>query len=159
MIRKARFEDLQIITDLAKTTREHMIQMGLLQWEGNYPDYAHFLSDYENNGLYIYLENDEIIASISILPENDKPYKELTWLKQNSLVIHRVIVNPKTQKKGIGKVLFTYAIELAKSNNYESIKIDTHPDNFRMQGLILKMGFVKIGYLSRINRLAYELVL
>ena len=68
-------------------------------------------------------------------------------------------MNPDYQKSGIGKLLFTYAINLARTNDYESIKVDTHPDNYKMQGLIKKMGFQDIGYLSGINRLAYELVL
>ncbi|OQX93396.1 MAG: hypothetical protein B6I17_02910 [Tenericutes bacterium 4572_104] len=123
------------------------------------PSIDYFKKDYKDKGLYVYLIDGEIVASISILPENESAYKELTWLKDNSLVIHRLLVNPDYQNRGIAKELFQFAINKAKKENYQSIKIDTHPDNFKMQKLILKFDFKKIGYLSKINRLAYELVL
>jgi len=159
MIEKAKFSDIDEIVALAAKTRENMLFNGLKQWIGNYPDKISFMKDFEKNGLYIYKEGETIIASISILPENDPAYKEIDWLKNHSLVIHRVVVNPYQQKKGIGIELFTYAKNLGIQGRYESIKVDTHPDNFKMQGLIIKAGYTKIGYLSGINRLAYELVL
>lgn len=159
MIIKANREHIEQLSLLAKKTREHMLSLGLQQWLGEYPNSAHFLSDYHKDGLYIYQSEEHIIASMSILPEDDEAYKEIQWLKQNSMVIHRVVVDPHYQKMGIGVLLFQYAIDLAKKLGYDSIKVDTHPDNFRMQGLIKKVGFVEVGYLSGINRLAYELVL
>ena len=159
MIQKALASDILKIAALARKTRKHMVEMGLNQWVGDYPNEAHFLADLNNDGLYIYKKDDEILASISLLNENDEAYKKLVWHKDNALVIHRVIVDPTIQRLGIGKQLFIYAIELGKELGYDSIKVDTHPDNIKMKGLIQKMGFVYIGYLSKINRLAYELVL
>ncbi|MBI9008611.1 MAG: GNAT family N-acetyltransferase [Tenericutes bacterium] len=156
MIELAKKEDIEEISLLAKKTRTHMLEMGLFQWIGDYPNQAHFLTDYNNLGLYIYKEDSKIIASITVLEENEEAYKEIVWKKNHSLVIHRMIVDPEFQKQGIAKQMFGYAIELGKRLNYESIKIDTHPDNYRMQALIKKMGFEDIGYLSGINRLAYE---
>ena len=159
MIVKANKEQIKQLSVLAKKTRDHMLNLGLQQWLEDYPNHAHFLTDYEKNGLYIYQSEEQIIASISILPEDDEAYKEIQWLRNNSMVIHRVVVDPHYQKMGIGVLLFQYAIILAKEQYYDSIKVDTHPDNHRMQGLIKKIGFVEVGYLSGINRLAYELVL
>ncbi len=159
MIELAKLKDLDTLVKIASYTRNDMIRHGLNQWLGNYPSIDYFKKDYKDKGLYVYLIDGEIVASISILPENESAYKELTWLKDNSLVIHRLLVNPDYQNRGIAKELFQFAINKAKKENYQSIKIDTHPDNFKMQKLILKFDFKKIGYLSKINRLAYELVL
>lgn len=112
---------------------------------------------YKNH--YIYKKEKQILGSISVLPENDPPYKELTWAKEHSMVIHRLIVDPAVQKQGIGKALFAYAISYAKKKGVQSLKVDTHPDNYRMQALIKKMGFIEVGYLVSIHRLAYELVI
>lgn len=136
-----------------------MLANGLQQWVGDYPNEEHFLKDYLNNGLFLYIVKDKIAASISILPENDAAYKEIEWLKYHSLVIHRVLVDPEMQHSGIGMELFNYAIRMGLDGGYESIKVDTHPDNDKMQRLIAKAGFVPVGYLSGINRLAYEYVL
>ncbi len=159
MIKHAKATDLDVIVSLATKTRENMLLNGLKQWTGNYPDRESFERDLKKDGLYIYKDGENIIASISILPENDEAYKEIEWLKYKSLVIHRVVVDPNKQKTGIGMELFDFAKQIGKQGNYESIKVDTHPDNYKMQGLIAKAGYKPIGYLSGINRLAYELVL
>ncbi len=159
MIELAKINDLDTIVTIATYTRNDMIKQGLNQWLGNYPNIDYFREDFKNKGLFVYLINNQIIASISILLENESAYKEITWLRDYSLVIHRLLVHPDFQQKGIGKELFQFAIDKARKENFKSIKIDTHPDNFKMQRLILKFGFKKIGYLSKINRLAYELVL
>ena len=158
-IEKATEKQLKYIVAIATKTRMHMLGIELKQWTGDYPNFDIFRNDIKRDGLFVLLDGDTIIASISVLPENDEAYKEIEWIKQHSMVIHRVIVNPIVQKQGIGMKLFDFAINLARKNGYESIKVDTHPDNYRMQGLIKKMHFKEIGYLSSINRLAYELVL
>ncbi|MDC7243181.1 MAG: GNAT family N-acetyltransferase [Sphaerochaetaceae bacterium] len=159
MIEKATKTDIQEIVKLAKITREHMIESGINQWTGDYPNKLHFLSDLENKGLFVYKQDNLIVATVSLLPENDQAYKEISWKKNNSLVIHRVIVNPAYQNLGIGKELFSLAYRIGKLNGYESIKVDTHPENNKMQGLIISQGYNYRGYLTSINRLAYERVI
>ena len=159
MIREAKLEDLQILPKLAKTVREDMVLQGLNQWVDGYPGYSNFYNDYHSKGLFVFVENNEIVGSISILPENDIAYKEVTWEKHKSLVVHRIMVNPLLQGKGIGKELLNYSINKGRFTGYESIKIDTHPDNVKMQKMLKLMGFAYRGYLSSINRLAFEFVL
>lgn len=158
MFKLASETDIDKIVKLANITRDHMQANGLEQWVGDYPNKTHFLNDYNNKGLFIYTVNNDVLASISLLPENDEAYKAIKWTTNNALVIHRIIVNPKFQKQGLGKLLFNEAIRYAKQNYYPGIKVDTHPNNLKMQGLIIKMGFNYLGYLESINRLAYELV-
>ena len=56
-------------------------------------------------------------------------------------------------------------IAYAKENNKDSLRIDTHEDNFKMRGLILKMGFEELGQIYIKDdgmtkpRIAYELIL
>ncbi|HKL47860.1 MAG TPA: GNAT family N-acetyltransferase, partial [Candidatus Izemoplasmatales bacterium] len=126
-------------------------------WLGDYPNAAHFKADLKSHGLYVYLDKGQIIGSISILQENDPPYQAIQWHRQLSLVIHRFMVDPNHQKKGVGIALFEHAIQLT-TIKHQSLKVDTHPDNVKMQKLILKMNFEYMGYLSSINRLAYELI-
>jgi GNAT superfamily N-acetyltransferase len=157
MIRKANKSEIRIIYELSKKTKTNMLESGLNQWVGDYPKYDSFYQDYLKSGLYIYLMDDQIIASITILEENDPPYQEIKWEMNDSLVIHRLLVDPDYQKHRIGQAMFEKAIELTK-HDYLSLKVDTHPDNHKMQGLILKMGFQYKGYIESINRLAYELI-
>lgn len=159
MIEQALKKDLKEITFLARKARNHMLEIGLKQWVGDYPNLSSFSNDLKVDGLYVYRQDNKIVGSISLLPDAEAAYREINWSSNNALVIHRLIVDPECQKKGIGKSLFEFSINLGKKGNYQSIKVDTHPDNFRMLGLIIKMGFTYVGYLSQINRLAYELEL
>lgn len=159
MIEIAVQKDIREITFLAKKARNHMLDIGLKQWVGDYPNLSNFSNDLKVDCLYVYRNNNSITGAISLLPDTESVYREIKWSTNNALVIHRLIVDPESQRKGIGKSLFEFSINLAKERNYQSIKVDTHPDNFRMLGLIIKMGFKYVGYLTTINRLAYELEL
>lgn len=159
MIRKALAADLEEITSLAKIVRENMLKSGLNQWLGDYPAYNDFYRDFKNDALYIKVIEDKIIGSISILPENDPAYLEVSWQSDKALVVHRVLVEPSLQGKGIGQELINHSFSLAKEKGYEAVKIDTHPDNLKMQKMLKSLNFVYRGYLSSINRLAYELVI
>ena len=159
MIKLAKYSDLDIIVIIAKSTRNDMLKRELKQWIGDYPSFTDFSGDYKKNGLYICIKNNKIIGSISLLTDSDSEYKKIAWKRNHSLVIHRLLVSPDFQRKGIEKPLLIFSIDFARKNGYESIKIDTHPENYRMQGLIKKLNFIEIGYLSKINRLGYELVL
>jgi ribosomal protein S18 acetylase RimI-like enzyme len=110
--------------------------------------------------LYIYKEDDIILGAIAVLPENDPPYKTITgWIKSKSLVLHRILVHPNIREKGIAQKLLDYTIVLAKNGEYESLKIDTHRENYKMMKFLEKNDFKDIGYLEIINREAYEKVL
>lgn len=159
MIALAKESDLNQIVILAEKTRIEMLCQGLKQWPGNYPNLDYFKNDLLHKGLYIYKEDEIIVASMTLLPRNDPPYEELKWKGTHSLVIHRLVVHPDVQRQGIGRKMFSFAKTLATKNGYDSILVDTHPDNKKMQGLIQTSGFEYVGYLSSINRLAYEIIL
>ncbi len=159
MILKATKEDLQEIASLARIITKDIHDQGIDQWSETYPLYEHFEKDLNATGLYVFKSHGKVIASISILPENDPFYTELTWLMQKSLVVHRLMVDPNYMRQHIASLLMDFARLKAINEGYESIKVDTHPDNIRMQKLILSCGYKEIGYMTRMNRIGYELVL
>ncbi len=159
LIKLAVKDDLGKIADLAKVVREDMILNGLNQWLGNYPGYDNFYQDLTSNGLFVYWQENVVIGSVTILVENEVAYKEVLWETKKALVVHRILVDPKLQGHGYGKELLNYAIKMAIDQGFEAIKIDTHPDNLKMQKMLKSLGFLYRGYLASINRLAFELVL
>lgn len=158
LIRLAINEEIQAISELAKIVRTDMWNKGLEQWTGNYPAYENFYQDYTNKGLYVLVKDGLIIGSVSIFVENEVAYHEVVWEKDKSLVLHRIIVDPAKQGQGYGKRLIEFALSMAKQGGFGSVKIDTHPDNLKMQKLLKSMNFSYRGYLSSINRLAFEKV-
>jgi RimJ/RimL family protein N-acetyltransferase len=156
LIREAIYNDLEVIASLAKVVRSDMVSKGLNQWVGDYPNIDNFRSDLDKGGLFVLVEADKIVGSCSILKENDIAYKEVVWNGKNALVIHRILIDPTYQGKGFGKEMVNFAYKKVLNEGYDSLKIDTHPDNIKMQKMLKGLSFEFRGYLASINRLAYE---
>lgn len=156
LIRAAIINDLEVIASLAKIVRSDMVSKGLNQWVGDYPNIDNFRSDLDKGGLFVLVEADKIVGSCSILKENDIAYKEVVWNGKSALVIHRILIDPAYQGKGFGKEMVNFAYKKVLNEGYDSLKIDTHPDNIKMQKMLKGLSFEFRGYLASINRLAYE---
>lgn len=159
MIRLATINDLETLCCYARIVARDMHAHGIDQWSDTYPNYEAFLKDVKANALFVFEWEGNVVGSISLLPENDPFYHLLKWDKPTSLVIHRLLVHPAFRRQKIGYHLFQFAIEKAKKDGYEALKVDTHPDNYRMRSLILKMGFIERGYMPGFHRDGFELVL
>ncbi|HOP56585.1 MAG TPA: GNAT family N-acetyltransferase [Bacillota bacterium] len=159
MIRNSLKTDPVILEKIARVVARGLNSEGISQWSLTYPSLQDFANDHEDGSLLIYESEGTILGSVTIKPENDPAYAKIIWEGKNAFVIHRLMVLPEARMKGIGKTLFMAAIEKAKTSKADSVKVDTHPDNLRMQRLILKMGFKRKGYLESINRIGYELIL
>jgi len=110
--------------------------------------------------LYVFKEDNNVLGSITVLPEDDLPYETIdSWIKDKSIVIHRMLVSPSARNKGIASKLLNKAIEIGLKGDFESIKIDTHLENYKMRNFLKKNGFIELDYLETIDRIAYEKVL
>jgi GNAT superfamily N-acetyltransferase len=158
-IRLASIGDIDTLTMLARIVANDLHLHGIDQWDASYPSQEHFIKDLNRQGLYVADIDGVIVGSVTIIPEDDPFYHEISWDCQKSYVLHRLMVHPKWMRQGIGRQLFLSAIDVAKKANQDSIKVDTHPDNYRMQSLIISLGFVKRGYIKSMHRIGFELVL
>ena len=160
MITYATMDDLFELDELAVKVISNMKDSKIPQWELKYPRYEHFEKDVIQNALIIYKEKNVILGCMAILPENDPPYKTInSWQKDYSIVIHRVLVHPDTQGKGIAKQMLDFAKDYGRKFAYESIKIDTHLDNYKMRSFLKKNGFIEGDYIEVMDRIAYEYIL
>ncbi len=159
MIRKAKYSDLDDLDQLSLKTIDAMNTLGIKQWDHSYPRKTHFKKDIDSEHLYVYVENNILKGVMALMDEFEEAYKIISWDKQNSMVVHRMMVAPVYQKQGIARKLLTFAIEQSKTLNKASLKIDTLPDNFKMQRLLKSMAFKSQGYLSNINRDAFEFII
>jgi GNAT superfamily N-acetyltransferase len=157
MVELAQMIDLDQIDELAIAVINDMNQNHIPQWTKEYPRKPHFLKDITQKQLYIIKSKDKVLGVAVITKEDDEPYKTIhTWKKKHSLVIHRMLVDPSAQGKGVASMIMMYAKQKAMDEGYQSIKIDTHPENFKMRMFLIKHEFIEIDYLSVINRIAYE---
>ncbi len=158
MIRLATTHDLIAIDSLAVKTIQAMHAEGLFQWSLAYPRQSHFHIDIEQGVCYVYVQNGEVLGVMSVMPEREDSYREIQWIKKDSLVVHRLMVDPSTRRQGIAKSLILFAYELVSDKSLQSLKIDTHPNNLPMRSLLKSLHFVELDFLHGIHRIAYERV-
>jgi GNAT superfamily N-acetyltransferase len=162
MIRKAILAELDQIDQIALNAISNMKKSGIKQWDDNYPRYEHFAKDIENGILFVCERNKEIYGVMALMLQQDSAYLTISsWITspENSLVIHRVVVDPKHARTGVFEELLMFAKDHAKKNQKTAIKIDTHDSNYKMRSFLEKHGFRHVGYLESIDRQAYELIL
>lgn len=165
-IRKATTEDIDAILSITSACAARMISKGILQWSEEYPNKEIFENDLSKNWLYVVVESNKTIGSITITPEMDEVYKSVKWLTitNNNLYIHRLAIDPKMQGKGYAQKLMNFAENYARQNNYESIRLDTFSKNTRNQKFYEQRGYVRLESVYFLNQsqdpfYCYELIL
>ncbi|WP_114108617.1 GNAT family N-acetyltransferase [Clostridioides difficile] len=153
MIRKANMNDLESIMKIIKSTVEEMKIYNNTQWDENYPLEKDFVSDIKKQNLYIYEVDGEVAGFICLNYEEPKEYLGLNWSSnKKAMVIHRMAVNPSFRKTGIASKLVDFAEKLAVENNVSYLKSDTYSINSKMNLLLIKCGFIKIGEMSFLGK-------
>jgi len=166
MIRLGDVLDIDHILDITKCCAIHMIKNGIYQWNEYYPDKSTFVKDAQNKELYVYCENEKIIACISLCNKIDDVYIAVNWETNNSdnLYIHRLAVHPNFQKKGVGKALMDFAEKFAREKNYSSVRLDTFSMNKRNLKFYESRGYQRLEEIyfpkqSEFPFYCYELIL
>jgi len=147
MIRKAIPSDLDTIHTLTLACAEAMIAKGIYQWNEHYPTRSRFEKDIALQELYI-LEEDTLIKGIVVVTElMDDEYIPINWMtnNQNNLYIHRLAVHPAYWSHGYAQQLMNWAETYAKTNGYQSVRLDTFSQNKRNQKFYETRGYKKLG--------------
>ena len=112
-IELAKIYDLDRVKKIANDCALEMISKGIFQWDENYPNIEIFKKDIDNQNLYVYREKSIVLGCIMLSLSKDEVYNNVKWLTKDekNLYVHRLAVDPKYQKKGIGKLLMDFAEE------------------------------------------------
>ena len=155
MIRNARKEDLEEILEIYAQARAFMRAHGNLeQWKGGHPHREVLEDDIDRGQLYV-IEEDGLCGVFAFIPGEDPTYGYIDgqWASNSPYAaIHRVAGNGKC--KGVFEKIVGFC-----TTHCAHLRIDTHKDNYPMQGAILKQGFHYCGVIYLENgdpRMAYE---
>jgi len=122
-----------------------MKSKGIDQWDEVYPNKETFQTDINNNSLYIaMIEGSEEIIGCIVLNEYQEPeYKDIEWsFNQGKIaVIHRLMVHPKYEGKGIARDLVEFIEKLARENGYTALRLDVFSQNLRAINFYKKQGY------------------
>lgn len=145
-IRKATENDLDEIMEIISEVQEEMKKDNNPQWnkENDYPNRNKFLSDINNNALYIY--EDKVIKGFMAITIDQGDYNDLLKTSNKpAYILHRLAIKKDYRNEGVASKLFQFAEGLAKENNIELLKGDTEKKNIKMNKLFNKLGFVQKG--------------
>ena len=132
-IELAEINDINDIMKMIHDCANDLIGKNIFQWNEKYPSRDIFLSDIQKKNLFILKNNSVIIGCIALSNEKDIEYTDVKWLTKDhkNLYLHRLAVDPKFQKKGIGKLLMDFAEDYARNNKFISVRLDTFSKNKR----------------------------
>jgi GNAT superfamily N-acetyltransferase len=156
MIHLVKAIELEAVDRLSVSVIQQMKQDGIPQWDETYPRARHFLHDIRHAALWGYYQDGHLLGVACIDQTHHASYSTLPWTLPGSMIVHRLLVDPTAQGQGIGKALLAHAETLGQQKNAAFVKIDTHPDNVKMLGLLQHLGYRHVGFLDDIHRVAFE---
>jgi ribosomal protein S18 acetylase RimI-like enzyme len=146
-IEKGQLFDLEKLFQIYLNGKIDLENNGIYQWTDNYPTISIIENDLKKEVLYTLKSNEKIIGAINISEEQETEYNSIKWEFDHSkvLVIHRLVIDPKYQKKGYAQKLMDFAEKFAKENNYTSIRLDAYSQNLRVIEFYKKRNYVVRG--------------
>lgn len=157
IITKASINDIDPILEVLAEQRLHLKNMGIPQWQGDYPAYIDFKEDVDGDRLYVIKENDEVAGFFALVyPDHNYDYVENgAWsLNTPYIAVHRMGVANKYKKSGFASKAFDYV-----KGMYDHVRVDTHEVNEAMNNCLKKNGFKYVGVVymeDKTPRNAYE---
>lgn len=146
---RASAQDIDKILGLCKACSLNMMNNSIDQWDDVYPNREIFLNDINSDSLYLAVsdEREEIMACIVLNEDQDPEYGDIGWKyeKERSAVIHRLMVHPNYEGKGIARELTRYVEQSAKEAEYASIRLDVFTKNLRAIKFYQSLGYEVVG--------------
>jgi len=147
---KGQPSDLEELFQIYLNGKIDLENNGIYQWTDNYPTISIIENDLRKGVLYTLKNNNEIIGAINISEEQEAEYEMVKWIFDNSkaLVIHRLVIAPKHQRKGYAQKLMDFSESFARENNYSSIRLDAYSQNERVIDFYKKRNYFIRGDVS-----------
>ena len=126
MIQRA---DQSILAELLTLTAACIARMradGIEQWDEVYPDAAVITRDLTAGTLHVLREGDGIIGCFTLDTTHDPLWAGMAWAvaPESAAVVHRLMVHPAAQGRGLAKQLMAHAETLARSRGFRAIHLD-----------------------------------
>lgn len=166
-IRRSTSDDIPNIISIIDDAKEYLASQKIDQWQNGYPNSEQIEEDIKNGESYVVLNDENRAMATSMFTTNSEPtYKVIdgNWIINETKkygVIHRMAIKKEFRKLGLATILFDEFHQQLKSQNIQSLKIDTHEENIGMQSLIKKLGYQYCGIIYTdygAKRLAFEKV-
>lgn len=143
LIRKTKIDELDTVMEIYAKARKFMAEHdNPTQWGNNKPSREQIAWDIANGKSYVCIEDEQIAAVFYFAHEADPTYAKIyngNWQNEEDYaVVHRIA------SAGIVKGAGSFCMQWAASQA-DNVRIDTHENNYVMQNMLKKNGFVHCG--------------
>jgi GNAT superfamily N-acetyltransferase len=149
-MRKAQSKELPALLALAAQCATHMKAAGIDQWDEIYPNEFILSRDLQGYTLYVCESQNTLLGYFVLNAEQDPTYAAVSWRLQEAPigVIHRLMVTPQSQGRGLAKMMMEFAENEARSLGYRVLRLDAFTKNPRALGLYDKLGYQRVGFVQ-----------
>ena len=114
-------------------------------WDESYPGETEIRGDLAAGTLYVLEKDQEIVGSVSVVPENEMDGLSCWTVRDNAREFARVVIRPDHQRKGLSECLVQGVIPELRKLGAASIHIAVAKENIPARKLYRKMGFTFCG--------------
>ncbi len=120
---------------------------GIEQWDEVYPDAAVFTRDLAAGTLHVMREGGGVIACLTLDTVHDPLWQGMAWSAagEPAAVVHRLMVHPAAQGRGLAKQFMLHAEVLARAKGFRAIHLDCFTANPAALALYERLGYRRTG--------------
>lgn len=125
-----------------------MRRTGIDQWDEIYPSHQTLLTDIRAGAMHLgLLDQDTLVGALVLNEFQNAEWSLADWTISGVpiLVVHRLMIDPKHQAKGIARDLMRFAETWACARGYEAIRLDAFSANPRALRLYRGLGYRDAG--------------
>lgn len=173
--RQARRDEFDPVMAILDDGREAIKELGIDQWQLGYPQRDIIEGDIQLGQCYVLEDDGDLLGTAALVFTGEHTYDAIeqgAWLTSSHsshptyCTIHRVAVAKGSTRRGAGRRMLEEAERVARQAGSKSVRIDTHPGNTRMRGLLAALGYTECGVIyidhageNTPDRIAYEKIL
>lgn len=141
-IHPARDGSVDSVMELVNACIVAMRSQGIEQWDEVYPDRQTFSSDLAAGELYTAVLDGQLAGIFVLNAHQDPEYAEVSWTLPGTVaVVHRLMVHPNAQQRGVAAKLMEFAENRAVALSRQVIRLDAFSKNPGALRLYEKIGY------------------
>src|SRR5262245_36902056 len=120
---------------------------GIDQWDDIYPNKELMLADATAQTLYLGLLDDALVGAMVLNEDQDDRWADVPWSIRDVpvVVVHRLMVAPDRQGRGIAHAMMAFAERHACESGYGAIRLDAFAANPAALRLYRGLGYRDAG--------------
>ena len=144
---RATAADLPLLLALKDACVAQMRAQGIDQWDDVYLSVALFQADVAAGTVHVARADGALHGAFTLDAKLDPLWAGMDWQPATGPVaaVHRLMVHPAQQGRGLGRRLMAHAESLAKQNGCCAIRLDAFAANPAALALYSKLGYRRTG--------------